>query len=99
MASLLFVYTNNYFIHVEILCTTIRKTLCNTTAKLCAFLHHTYTASAKLYFPTYFSYFSHHLFHHHFTSMVHQSFPLFHIPYYHYYNIYLIIINNKRSLL
>lgn len=97
MANIIYSITNKYFIHVEILCTTIRKTLCKSTVKLCAFLHPTYNSGAKLHFPTYFSRFSHPLFHHLSTPVFQQSFPLFHILYYHYYNIYLIIFNNKRS--
>ena len=93
------IYPNIYFVHVEILCTTLRKTLCKSTAKLCAFPHHFYPISVKLYFHTYFSFLSHHVFHRFTTPVFQRSFPLLHIPYYHYYNIYLIIINNKRSLL
>ena len=74
------------FDHVENMCISTCKTLFISIVKLCVFFHYIFIQRAKLHFPTYFSNVSHSLFHNHSTSVIKQSFPLFHTPYYYYYN-------------
>lgn len=85
------------FVHVENLCISVCKTLCILHAKLCAFFTSIVTICVFLMFPTKFSHLSHRLFHSHTTPVNKQSFPLFHIPYYYYYNLFININNNYRK--
>ena len=80
------------FVHVEILCISICKTLFILLAKLCAFLHHSHSLCAKSTFPTKFSYVSHQVFHSLFTPVYKESFPLFHTPYYYYYELNKLLL-------
>lgn len=82
---------------VEILCISTCKTLCISLVKLCALLHLSPTPCVKIQFPTKFYNFSNRLFHRSLTPVSKQTFPLFHTPYYYYYNFLNNINNNYRK--
>lgn len=73
------------FIHVEILCKTLFKTLCNFREPFCEFLYDDNKKCEQLYFTTKFFYLPHRVIHQSFTLVFSHAFSHLHIPYYNYY--------------